>query len=168
MTKIEVTDVQGFALSGFNFPYARYLLLELLDPAPARDWLFKLLNQITTGQRWEKDKKPATTLNIAFTFNGLVKLELPLATLITFPLEFQDGMKARADILGDTGKNDPEQWDPEWKGGRIHVWLCVHALSAEVLNRRCDELRALMDETKGDRGAVAGRLRAQVRRTLLA
>jgi len=149
MTKIEVTDVQGFALSGFNFPYARYLLLELLEPAPARDWLFKLLNQITTGKRWEKDHKPATTLSIAFTFTGLVKLELPLATLITFPLEFQDGMMARADILGDTGRYGPENWDPAWHARRIHAWLCVHALSPEVLNKRCDELQALMEETNG-------------------
>jgi len=30
MTEIDVSDIQGFALRGYNFPFARYLLLELL------------------------------------------------------------------------------------------------------------------------------------------
>ena len=30
MSKIDVSDIQGFALKGYNFPHARYLLLELL------------------------------------------------------------------------------------------------------------------------------------------
>ena len=70
--------------------------------------LHGLLGQITTGQRWDFGK-PDSTLNIAFTHRGLEALELPAATLISFPVEFQQGMKARAGILGDTGGNDPER-----------------------------------------------------------
>ena len=51
MTKIDVSDIQGFALKGYNFPYARYLLIELGEPAAARAWLTKLLLVITTGER---------------------------------------------------------------------------------------------------------------------
>ena len=70
----------------------------------------RLLRKITTGQHWDSGK-PQSTLNIAFTHRGLVALELPDATLLTFPVEFQQGMKKRAAILGDTGLNSPEHWD---------------------------------------------------------
>jgi len=95
MTKIDVSDIQGFALKGYNFPYARYWLLELGEPAAARAWLRELLTVITTGERWDIDRKPMSTVNIAFTHKGLVKLELPLASLLSFPIEFQQGMHAQ-------------------------------------------------------------------------
>jgi hypothetical protein len=102
MSKIDVTDIQGFALKGYNFPYARYLLLELF-PQDAKVFIGQLVQYLTTGERW--DEKPLATVNIAFTYRGLVKLGLPEGTLLSFPLEFQQGMKARGQILYDTGKN---------------------------------------------------------------
>jgi hypothetical protein len=89
-TKIDVTDIQGFVLKGYNFPLARYLLLELVRPREAQNFIGRTLQYLTTGQRWSA--KPATTVNIAFTFNGLVKLQLPATTLLSFPFEFQQGM----------------------------------------------------------------------------
>jgi Dyp-type peroxidase family len=80
----------------------------------------------------------------------LEKLELPLASLLSFPLEFQQAMRARADILGDCGKNGPDNWDAVWRDGRsVHMWLAVCAQSVTVLNMRCDEMRQWMDETGG-------------------
>ena len=86
-TKIDVSDIQGFALKGYNFAYARYFLLELLNIKEARDFLGQIVRYLATGERW--DEKPTTTVNIAFTFKGLVKLELPDPTLLSFPVEFQ-------------------------------------------------------------------------------
>ena len=34
MIKLNVADIQGFVLRGYNFPFARYLLFELPDPQP--------------------------------------------------------------------------------------------------------------------------------------
>src|SRR5947199_8098731 len=82
MTKIDVSDIQGFALKGYNFPYARYLLIEFAEPAPARAFLTKLLTILTTGERWDINNKPMSTVNLAFTFKGLEKLDLPLASLL--------------------------------------------------------------------------------------
>ncbi len=39
MSTIDVSDIQGFALKGYNFPYARYLLLELLHHEAARKFI---------------------------------------------------------------------------------------------------------------------------------
>jgi Dyp-type peroxidase family len=147
MSKLNATDIQGFALRGYNMPFARYLFLQLREPTKARELLTRLLPQITTGQLW--DKKPDATLNIAFTHHGLTALELPLATLISFPPEFQLGMKARADILGDIGLNAPEHWDEVWRDGQVHVWLAINAQTPAALETCFAQVAALLHETGG-------------------
>jgi len=147
MTKIDVSDIQGFALKGYNFPYARYLLLQLGEPEAARAWLRELLTVVTTGERW--NIKPATTVNIAFTYKGLTQFDLPLATLLSFPLEFQQGMKGRRQILGDEGKNAPEHWDPVWHQDRVHAWLAVNAQDPAGLDDSCRKMQDLMERTRG-------------------
>jgi Dyp-type peroxidase family len=149
MTELDVSDIQGFALKGYGFPFARFLLLELGEPEAARAWLLELLTVITTGERWDVQHKPLTAVNIAFTHKGLVKLDLPLASLLSFPLEFQHGMKARGDILGDQGKNGAERWDPAWHGEGVHAWLAIHGRSAEALEACVAEMLKLMQTTKG-------------------
>jgi Dyp-type peroxidase family len=148
MSKLNETDIQGFVLRGYNFNYARYLFLHFEDAARARTLIGRLLPSITTGQRWDGGK-PQSTTNIAFTHRGLTAFELPKATLISFPVEFQQGMKDRADILGDTGLNAPEQWDAMWRGDQVHAWLGINGLTAAALDTRCAEIEALLDETKG-------------------
>src|SRR5258708_2950929 len=148
-TKIDVSDIQRFALKGYSFPHARFLLLELLECKEAQQFILELLPFVTTGERW--DEKPSNTLNIAFTNKGLVKLQLPLVTLLSFPDEFQQGMKARGNILYDTGKNGPERWDPVWRDEQVHVWLGIYAKSIEVLEDSCVRLTQLMEKTKGAR-----------------
>lgn len=147
-TRLDVSDIQGFALKGYNFPYARYLFLELGEEAAARAWLVELLKVITTGERWDINRKPMSTVNIAFTHKGLVQLNLPLASLLSFPLEFQQGMMARRGILGDEGKNGPENWDPVWRSGRVHVWLAVNARESGALDECCGEMQQLIEKTR--------------------
>ena len=53
-------------------------------------------------------------------------------------------MRARADILGDTGKSAPENWDPIWLEDRVHVWVAVNARTMDALEDRCAQLRNLM------------------------
>ncbi|HWE53353.1 MAG TPA: hypothetical protein VG273_26405 [Bryobacteraceae bacterium] len=155
MTKIDVSDIQGFALKGYNFPHARYLLLELGEPEAARALLLRLLDVVTTGERWDVTKKPMSTVNIAFTHKGLVRMDLPLASLLSFPLEFQQGMRARGDILGDTGWNGPDRWDGVWREAPVHAWLGINARSIEALEECCGSILRLMEETQGARVLVA-------------
>ena len=148
MSKLNETDIQGFVLRGYNLPVARYLFLRLAGPVPARALIGRLLGEITTGQRWDGGK-PESTVNIAFTHRGLRQLDLPAATLVSFPVEFQQGMLERAQILGDCGPNAPSRWDPLWLTGDVHVWLGVNALSAQALETRCAALLTLLAETGG-------------------
>ena len=148
MSKLNASDIQGFVLRGYNLPVARYLFLRLEDAKRGRYLVRRLLGQITTGQRWDGGK-PSVTLNIGFTFRGLERLELPLATLITFPVEFQQGMKQRAGILNDTGINAPDHWDPLWRDEHVHVWLGINGQSVEALDSCQAAVQLALDETGG-------------------
>jgi Dyp-type peroxidase family len=150
MSKLNATDIQGFVLRGYNMPYARYCFLHFDDAQRARTLIHRLLGVITTGQLWDQGK-PQSTVNIAFTHQGLVCLDLPIATLISFPVEFQQGMRARCGILGDAGINSVEHWDKVWREGQVHAWLGINAVSPEALDARTTALKTLIDETRGAR-----------------
>ena len=148
MSKLNQTDIQGFVLRGYNMPVARYLFLRFESASRARKLIGRLLGQITTGQHWHGDK-PQSTVNIAFTHCGLKHLELPDATLLSFPVEFQQGMRHRAGILGDCGVNSPDRWDKVWREDRIHAWVGVNGLTAEALEACCAGILSLIEETAG-------------------
>jgi Dyp-type peroxidase family len=148
MSKLNATDIQGFVLRGYNLPVARYLFLHFEEAERARRLIAGLLGDITTGQRWDGGK-PQSTLNIAFTHRGLAKLGLPEATLLTFPVEFQQGMKRRSEILGDNGVNSPEHWDPLWHEDRVHAWLGINGLTKHALDERCSAISAVIETTGG-------------------
>jgi len=148
MPKLNLFDIQGFVARGYTFPCASFLLAEILDHQAGRNFVGRVTRQVTSAERW--DSKPHSTLNIGFTWKGLQKLRLPDATLLSFPVEFYQGMRARHCILGDVGKNDPSNWESVWNED-IHVWLAIYAEGPEELARRCDEVVRLMQETCGAR-----------------
>ena len=148
MSKLNETDIQGFVLRGYNLPVACYLFLQFEDAKRARSLMGHLLSQITTGQRWD-GAKPESTVNIAFTHRGLAHLDLPDATLLTFPVEFQQGMRHRAEILGDAGVSSPDHWDELWQRDGIHAWIGINGLTQEALDARSSAILALIEETGG-------------------
>ncbi len=149
MSRLNATDIQGFVLRGYNLPFARYLFLHIQDGGRGREVIEKLIDYVTTGERWEDGEKPDCTANIAFTYRALVQLQLPAATLQSFPVEFIQGMKARAQILCDTGRNSEEHWDEIWRRQDVHAWLGVNAKSADALNTCCGRLQESIDATGG-------------------
>ena len=148
MSNLNSTDIQGFVLRGYNLPVARYFFLHFQDAARGRALIGRLLHEVTTGQRWE-GAKPDSTLNIAFTHRGLEALALPAATLLSFPVEFQQGMQARAAVLGDVGVNSPEHWDPVWREGRVHCWIAINAQDTEALDRRSAAFQSTLEQSGG-------------------
>ena len=153
MSKLNETDVQGFVLRGYNMPFGRYVFLEVLNAQASRTFVDQLLPYITTGEHWDEGK-PQSTINIAFTHKALTLMELPDASLLSFPVEFLQGMKARGAVLGDIGVNGPEHWDEIWREEQAHVWLAVNALSPEALDNACDTIQKLTTNTGGVR--IAG------------
>lgn len=141
---LELADIQGNILTAYGrlgFPKARHLLVNVGQAAAGRALVEALRRRVTTALRWPSSRKnlplgsnpvtrPAVTLNLAFTYRGLVALGLPTRTLRGLPDDFMDGMLARAAILGDDVlDNTPEHWDPVWQPDRpsAHVLITLNA-----------------------------------------
>jgi deferrochelatase/peroxidase EfeB len=73
--------------------------------------------------------KPKVALNVAFTFLGLLALEVPTRTLRGMPDEFIDGMPKRAPMLGDAPFMDGR--DAVWKQSlgpdTVHIMVTMNA-----------------------------------------
>jgi Dyp-type peroxidase family len=57
------------------------------------------------------------------------------ASLATFPEEFRQGMAARAAILGDTGKNHPDNWLDGLASQELHAAVILFTRDAEARER---------------------------------
>ena len=140
---LELKEIQGNILAGFNKDYASFLFLALpADQAKAREWLHGLVNQVATteevkqfndlfrtihSRRGREGVVEATWMNLAFTHEGLEKLGLAQHELDRFPEEFRQGMRNRAQIIGDVGDNEPSQWPGDLGAATIHALMIVAA-----------------------------------------
>ena len=130
--ELNLNDIQGNitrAYGRYSFPFARYYFFHFPDPACGRKFIDKVREKVTTAARWPTmQDKPDCTTNCAFTFPGLLALQLSIRALKEMPFEFIEGMKARAFILGDRDQTQTEaeafkanwndHWDPIWKHNR--------------------------------------------------
>ena len=128
MRDVELADIQGNILRGYNQPLYRYLYFTIVDPLAGQRFLQRLIPFITTAEPWNGGK-PSWTLNVAFTCRGLAAIGMPDEVLTAFPFEFREGMKARAAVLVDLGESAPEEWDPVWRDGTVHLLVSVSANS---------------------------------------
>ena len=108
---LDLRDIQGNivrAYGRYGFPHARYFLFHFDDGAAGRRAVLDLLPLVTTAERWSSApdgldragiERPKVALNLAFTWLGLLALEVPIAPLIQFPPEVIEGMAARAPLL---------------------------------------------------------------------
>jgi len=153
-------NIQGNIFSGFAKDYQTFLFLRFPYQETSRDWLRALSVDVATSQevsdfnrlfkrikdrRREEGVVKATWLNVAFTHAGLQALGLADADLALFPAEFQQGMPARAGLVGDNDDSAPENWIPPLQA-QSHALLLIAAddpddLEAEV-SRRIDQLVA--------------------------
>jgi len=130
---LDTGDIQGLVAAGYGrLRAARYLVLQVAEPARARAWLAGLSPDITNASA------PVTTtgLNIAFTHAGLGNLGLDSECLKGFPAEFAEGMVTphRSRMLGDTGDSAPQAW--RWGGEAadpIDVLLMLFAVDEPTL-----------------------------------
>jgi Dyp-type peroxidase family len=152
---LDLTDVQGNILRGYRRQKcARFMLFRILSAGGGRDFLQQLLPLITPGD-WGPGAPPEITTNVGISFPGLCALELPYECLVTFPVEFQEGMRARARRLGDMENSAPGNWDAPWNAERVHLVVMVYAIDATKRQERCDEIAGMVERINNSHGAPA-------------
>lgn len=155
---LDLSDIQGNILRGYRLPFARYVYVNLGETGAARELMRRLFMHITNAEAWV-DGKPTSTLNMALSRTALRPLGIPEATIDGMPDEFLEGMKARAQILGDVGRSAPEHWDAVWQG-RVDAMFSINALTHEARDGRFDWLSRVIEESGG--GEIVGRQEAGV------
>jgi Dyp-type peroxidase family len=146
--EIEVDDIQGNVLRGYTYAAAMYVFVHIADAEQGRRWVARLVDEVTPATPWGADR-PDCTLNCAFTYAGLVALGVPDSVLKSFPVEFREGMAARAGELGDTGPSAPEHWEPGLGTGQAHVLLTLHAEHDDLLRERLARVYTDVDRSSG-------------------
>jgi Dyp-type peroxidase family len=149
---LNLDEIQGNVVAGFNKDYTSYLFFALPDePGQARAWLAGLVNEVATAQEVKRfndlfreirkrrgDREgvvEAAWMNLALTHEGLGKLGVDEAELGLFPVEFREGMRNRKQTIGDLGDNDPDRWPNDLGRKAIHALMIVAADTVGDLNR---------------------------------
>lgn len=160
-TVLNLHDIQGNVIKTYardQFSYARYVFFGIMDETPGRQFVLDLIPLITTAAPWgrpaddgEELKKPEVTTNIAFTYHGLKRLNLPEESLHSFPEAFSMGMRERHAILGDTGISAPKFWDPVWNNAdeRVDIWLSINGKDEEAIEKRYAQILKILADSNG-------------------
>src|SRR5262249_16427824 len=108
---LETSDIQATVLRPRPKPYSpEYFILPIGNAEQGREMRRRILPHVAPADEWWAPSLPGW-LGIAFTFEGLKALGLPQASLDSFPIEFRQGMAARAAILNEVGANAPANWE---------------------------------------------------------
>lgn len=156
-TTLDLYDIQGDVVKAygrFGFPKARYVFYHIHKGAAGRDVIKALIPTITNGAPWGTAAAiPPTSTNMSFTYEGLKQLGVPDLSLHSFPDEFSMGMKARRDILDDTGVNAPKNWDPIWSWEKreqpVHMLIAINGKNVELIEKRYQEICTIVAQSQG-------------------
>jgi Dyp-type peroxidase family len=146
---LEHEDIQTGVLHPRPSPYVgTYLLLRIDDRVAGRE-LLRRLHAVLGARATASDTAREAWLTVAVTYQGLKALGVPEDSLDSFPPEFQEGMAARATLLGDVGESSPAHW--EWPLGSpdVHVALAVLSPDAARLAAVVERARRAHQELPG-------------------
>ena len=124
---LELDDIQSGVLRPRPAPYAAAYVLFRIDECRAGRELMRRISPVVASAAHPSSPAGDTWVSVALSFQGLKALGLPQASLDSFSPEFQQGMAARAGILGDTGESSPEHWEKPLGSADVHVVLTALA-----------------------------------------
>jgi Dyp-type peroxidase family len=138
---LDVSDIQATVLRPRPSPYVgEYVVLRIDDAAQGREMLRRIIPHVAPADEWWVPSLPGW-LGIAFTYQGLEALGLPQTSLDSFPVEFQQGMAARAAIMHDFGGNAPSNWEYPFGSSDMHVALAVYSDNEQHLGEILERAR---------------------------
>ncbi len=140
---LESDDIQHILLTRAPALTGRYEFLSFRNAAGGRAWLSAISDQVqsASAMRATVDENNRW-VTVAFTWNGLRALGLSEASLDSFPEEFKMGMAARAETLGDSEANHPDNW----LGGLAS--LDLHAIAILFARDDAERARCLAEHAK--------------------
>ena len=146
---LELDDIQSAVLRPRPTPYqATYVIFRIDDRKAGRE-LMRRLSSVVASAAHPTSPAGDTWVSAALSFQGLKALGVPRASLESFPLEFQQGMAARAKILGDNGESSPENWEKPLGSADVHVVVTALAPDAENLEAALKRARRTYQELPG-------------------
>ena len=147
---LEFDDIQYILLTRVPALTGRYEFLSFHQPAQGRAWLEAVRQKVPSAKAvFDTVDQKRQWASVAFTWNGLRALGLDEASLATFPEEFREGMPARWQVLGDTGKNHPDHWIGGLAGPQLHAIAILFAREASDRVRSVREHNELLARTPG-------------------
>jgi Dyp-type peroxidase family len=149
---LNLANIQGNVLAGFNKDHQRLLSFRLTERSRARRWLCTIVDETATSEevlafndlfrrtrsrRGSESATPeASWLNVALTHSGLAALGVAGRELALFPNAFREGMAARARVLGDVDGSAPSNWvGPFAAREGVHGLLILAADTPDALER---------------------------------
>jgi Dyp-type peroxidase family len=183
---LEVAEIQGNSVAGFNKDFQTLLFLRIDEPALFKPWLGRFADVVATAEeviafnrlfkqvsaRRHRGSVKASWINIAFSYAGLTKLTKDAGEFTDNA--FRTGLVARAAELGDPTAEDaegnPKHWLVRDGDGGADVVIVVAAdtlddLSFEVTqveravyahDVRCGATVVFKEEGRTQPGALAG------------
>ena len=130
---LELDDIQSGVLRPRPSPYAATYVLFRIDERKAGRELMRRILPVVASAAHPESPAGNTWVSVALSFQGFKALGVPQASLDSFSAEFQQGMAARAGILGDTGESGPEHWEKPLGSADVHVVLTALAPDTERL-----------------------------------
>ncbi len=146
---LELEDIQHFLISRPPALAARYEFLSFRERSGARAWLSGILEKVGAADAVGSNVPDSRWVTVAFTWNGLRALGLSETSLATFPEEFRQGMAARAEILGTTGANHPENWVGKLASPDLHAIVVLFARDIPERERCTSEHQKYLSHCPG-------------------
>jgi Dyp-type peroxidase family len=144
---LEFEDIQHILLTRAPALSGHYEFLSFRSAAAGRKWLSAIQDRVQSAKAMlESVEQDARWVTVAFTWNGLRALGVDEASLATFPEEFRQGMVARAQVLGDTGSNHPDNWVDKTNSPDLHAIAILFSRNLEERERCAAEHRKLLAE----------------------
>ncbi len=147
---LELEDIQYIILTRAPALVGRYEFLTFRNPEGGKAWLAGISERVQSVEKarasLDKDNR---WVSVGLTWNGLRALGIDEESLATFPEEFKQGMVARSEILGDTGKNHPDNWRDDMANPNLHGIVIFFARDAGERDRAKLEHQKLVAQCKG-------------------
>src|SRR5690348_12250419 len=147
---LELDDIQHILLTRTPALTGRYEFLSFDNPAGGRAWLSELLDRVQSAADVQAPLDSSRRwVTLAFTCHGLRALGVSEDSLVTFPEEFRRGMVTRAAILGDTGRNHPDNWVGGLASDDLHAIAILFARDDEQREQSVSEHAKLVARCDG-------------------